>query len=113
MATLTHPLHFPRVPMIHARPGRVAAAFALLLATTLAALAQPADSNGPLAGGAPHGPPPEAIAACKGKAIGTQASFTDRGGRTVSGPCTQMGDVVAVPPPARKPGDQGGPPPAQ
>src|SRR5207245_8807784 len=90
-----------------------AAAAVLLVATPLASYAQANTQGGPPAGGAPHGPPPEAIAACKGKAIGSNASFTDRGGRTISGPCTQMGDVVAVPPPARAAGDKGGPPPAR
>ncbi|HYP31444.1 MAG TPA: hypothetical protein VES00_06230 [Burkholderiaceae bacterium] len=83
----------------------------LVLAAPLVALAQAGNDSGPPPdqGGRDHrGPPPEAIAACKGKAIGTQASFTDRGGRTVSGPCTQMGDVVAVPPPQRGRGPQGG-----
>jgi hypothetical protein len=85
---------------------------ALLLALPLAALAQSDPGNGPPPdhGGRPHGPPPEAVAACKGKAVGTQASFTDRAGHTVSGPCTQMGDVVAVPPP-RHPGGPEGPAP--
>ena len=86
----------------------------LLLVAPLVALAQ-ADAGGPPPdqGGQHHrGPPPEAVAACKGKAVGTQASFTDRGGRTVSGACTQMGDVVAVPPPPRPHGEHdGGPPP--
>ena len=86
---------------------------ALLLATPLAALAQAGGPpDGPPPGDGEHhhrGPPPEAIAACKGKAVGTQASFTDREGRTVSGACTQMGDVVAVPPPARPHGDGGAP----
>jgi hypothetical protein len=84
------------------RTRRLLATTALLLAPPLAALAQgPADGGPPPdgAGHGRHGPPPEAIAACKGKAVGTTASFTDRGGRTVTGPCTQMGDVVAVPPP--------------
>jgi hypothetical protein len=87
---------------------------ALLLALPLAALAQADAGNGPPpdGGGHPHGPPPEAIAACKGKAVGTQASFTDRSGRTVSGPCTKMGDVVAVPPPKRPEGQDGTPPKA-
>jgi hypothetical protein len=93
--------------------GWAAAATALLLATPLALFAQTEQQGGPPAGSAPHGPPPEAIAACKGKAIGVAASFTDRRGRTVSGPCTQMGDVVAVPPPARAAGDKGGPPPSR
>ena len=83
-------------------PRRLLAIAALLLAPPLAALAQGPGSGGPPPDGTGHGhhgPPPEAIAACKGKAVGAQASFTDRGGRTVSGACTQMGDVVAVPPP--------------
>jgi hypothetical protein len=88
---------------------------ALLLAAPLAALAQASAPEGPPPdqGGQHHrGPPPEAIAACKGKAVGAQASFTDRGGRTVSGTCTQMGDVVALPPPQHAHGDHdGGPPP--
>jgi hypothetical protein len=87
---------------------------ALLLAVPFAALAQStADgASAPDHGGRHHpGPPPEAIAACQGKAVGAQASFTDRGGRTISGPCTQMGDVVAVPPPHRAQGDREGPPP--
>jgi hypothetical protein len=81
---------------------RLLAIATLLLAPPLAALAQSDDRGGPPPGasGPGHrGPPPEAIAACQGKAVGTQASFTDHGGRTVSGACTQMGDVVAVPPP--------------
>ena len=89
-----------------------AAASVLLLAARFASAAQAEPPSGPPAGGAPHGPPPEAIAACKGKAIGTTASFTDRGGRTVSGACTQIGDVVAVPPPAHAAGDKTGPPPS-
>ena len=88
---------------------------ALLLAVPFAALAQTSAGGGtpPDQGGKHRGPPPEAIAACKGKAVGTQASFTDRGGRTVSGACTQMGDVVAVPPPQRSHGDHEGPPPQE
>jgi hypothetical protein len=91
------------------------AAAALFLAAPLAALAQ-SDANGgpPDHGGQrPHGPPPEAIAACQGKAVGTQASFTIRGGRTISGVCTQIGDVVAVPPPAHRHGAGGSPPSQQ
>ena len=90
------------------------AAAALLLAVPFAALAQ-SDADAPPPpgqGGKQHpGPPPEAIAACKGKPVGTQASFTDRAGRTVSGACTQRGDVLAVPPPRRPQGEHDGPPP--
>ena len=73
------------------------------------ALAQSESESGPPhdhAGNGPHGPPPEAIAACNGKTAGTVASFTGRDGQTISGPCTQMGDVLAVPPPQRKAGNQ-------
>jgi hypothetical protein len=81
---------------------RLLLAAALVMAPPLAAFAQGPDNGGPpsdSSGQGHRGPPPEAIAACKGKAVGTQASFTDRSGRTVTGACTQMGDVVAVPPP--------------
>ena len=81
---------------------------ALLLALPLAALAQSdsAASSPPDHGGKHHrGPPPEAIAACLGKAVGTTASFVDREGGTITGVCTQMGDVVAIPPPRRAHGD--------
>lgn len=85
------------------------ATVALMLAAPLAALAQP-DDNGPPPDREGHrrGPPPEAIAACRGKAIGTQASFTDREGRTLTGACVQMDDVVAIAPPHR-PGERGAP----
>ena len=88
---------------------------ALLLAAPFAALAQSTADGGPPPdqGGKHPGPPPEAIAACTGKAVGTQASFTDRGGRTVSGACTRMGDVVAVPPPHGAHGDHAGAPPQE
>ena len=100
--------------MNHLRPGLLAAATAFLFCAPFAAFAQSGASapDGGPPNGHPHGPPPEAIAACKGKSVGTVASFTDRGGRTVSGPCTQMGDIVAVPPPQHRQGDKDGPPPA-
>ena len=80
---------------------------ALLSAASFVAM-PPAHAQASAPQGGPGGrPPPEAIAACSGKAAGTQASFTDRGGRTVTGACTQMGDVLAV----RPAGGPGGPPP--
>lgn len=54
-------------------------------------------------------PPPEAIAACNGKAVGAQVSFTGRRGDTVTGTCQQIGEVLA----ARPAGRPQGPPPAQ
>lgn len=50
------------------------------------------------------GPPPEAVAACQGRTAGAQASFVGRDGRTFTGICTQIGNVLAIAPP-------GGPPP--
>ena len=88
----------------------------MLLALPLAALAQSDSGNPPPGQGRHHrGPPPEAIAACKGKAVGTTASFVDREGGTITGVCTQMGDVVAVPRPKRPhgEGDHDGPSPQQ
>jgi hypothetical protein len=81
------------------------AALAAFFSMPLAVFAQ-SSGGGPPPGGA-HRPPPEAIAACQGKSVGTAASFTGRDGRTISGPCTQMGDVVAVPPPRRARGASG------
>ena len=37
--------------------------------------------------GKPPGPPPEAIAACTGKAVGAHVSFAGRRGETVNGTC--------------------------
>ena len=68
-------------------------------AATSAASAPP---NGP-----PPGPPPEAIAACKGKAEGTQVSFTGRNGETLSGVCALFNGTLA----ARPAGGGGRPPP--
>lgn len=49
-------------------------------------------------GGRPHGPPPEAIAACKGKAVGDSVSFTGRRGETLTGTCQKAGEVLAARP---------------
>jgi len=57
-------------------------------------------------GGKPPGPPPEAVAACTGKAVGASVSFTGRRGETVTGICEKIGDVLAARP-------AGGPPPAK
>ena len=97
---------------------RLLATTTLLLATPLAALAQSGADGGPPPdqdGKHRRGPPPEAIAACNGKAVGTTASFVDREGGTITGVCTQMGDVVAIPPPKRAHGDhdRDGAPPQQ
>lgn len=38
-------------------------------------------------GGRPHGPPPEAIAACKDKSSGDDCSFTGRNSQNITGTC--------------------------
>ena len=60
--------------------------------------------------GQPPGPPPEAVAACKGKAEGTQVSFVARGGETLGGVCQRLGDVLAARPVGGPPGGGGKPP---
>ncbi len=40
-------------------------------------------------GGRHHGPPPEAVAACNGKAAGASCQFVDREGLNLSGSCFQ------------------------
>lgn len=109
LASLNSPIFRKELtPMTTTRHALLAAAIALVLAIPATTFAQsdwsPPDSPPPHHDH-PHGPPSEAIAACKGKAIGIVASFTDREGGTISGACTQMGDVVAVPPPKCPHGD--------
>jgi hypothetical protein len=54
-------------------------------------------------GGRPAGPPPEAVAACSGKAAGDEVSFTLRDGHQLSGKCQLENGVLAARP-------TGGPP---
>jgi hypothetical protein len=44
-------------------------------------------------------PPPEALAACKGKAVGDEVSFQGRDGQVITATCAQMknGALVARP----------------
>ncbi len=63
-------------------------------------------------GGRPPGPPPEALAACKGKSEGTEVSFTGRNGETLSGICRLIdGQLAAMP--KGGPGGPGGKPPSR
>lgn len=48
--------------------------------------------------GSPPGPPPEAIAACSGKAAGDEVSFTLRDGHQLSGKCALENGVLAARP---------------
>lgn len=47
---------------------------------------RPGDQAAPCCG-RPHGPPPEAVAACKGKSAGATCNFADREGVNLSGTC--------------------------
>jgi hypothetical protein len=55
-------------------------------------------------GGRPAGPPPEAIAACSGKAAGDEVSFTLRDGHQLSGKCQLENGVLAARPGGAPPG---------
>ena len=59
-----------------------------------------ADDTPPSAppGGRPSGPPPEAIAACSGKAAGDEVSFTLRDGHQLTGKCELENGVLSARP---------------
>lgn len=80
---------------------------ALLSAMSVLSLPLLAQTAGSAPSGQPPGPPPEAIAACNGKAEGAQVQFTNRSGAQLSGTCQKIGNVLA----ARPAGGPGGPPP--
>ncbi len=63
----------------------------------------------------PPSPPPEAYAACKGKAEGDAVTLTMPDGKTLAGTCRTMdGTLVAAPAGGPGgPGGAGGPPPAR
>jgi hypothetical protein len=82
-----------------------ATALGLAIAAIGAESAAPSRAGASTPGGNPPGPPPEAVAACKGKTEGTTVSFTGRAGETFSGTCQTTNGVLA----ARPTGGQGGP----
>ena len=57
--------------------------------------------------GRPKGPPPEAIQACKNKALGDEVTFTSRRGDEITANCQTLPDddslLVAVPKNHKKP----------
>jgi hypothetical protein len=83
---------------------------ALISCLLLACSAHAAGGAASAPSGQPPGPPPEAVAACKGKAEGTQVSFSARGGETLTGVCQKIGDVLAARPLGGPPGGGGKPP---
>jgi hypothetical protein len=64
----------------------------------------------PPSGQRPMGPPPEAIAACDGKAAGTQVSFALRDGMKVTGTCVSDNGVLAARPQGMPPHPPGSAP---
>jgi len=75
------------------------------------ATAAPPAIPGSGAGDAPPGPPPEAIAACKGKAEGATVSFAGRHGESFNGVCQLVNGVLAARPVGGPGAGTGGPPP--
>jgi len=67
-----------------------------------------AGAQAPGPNGQPPAPPPEAIAACKGKAEGDKVTFAGRNGEQLSGVCRKIGSTLAAAPEGGRPG---GPPP--
>jgi hypothetical protein len=68
------------------------------------AFAQAEEMNGPPKPEGRMKPPPEAIAACKGKGEGTSVQFTSPRGDTFKGVCKQFEGILAAMP------ERGGPP---
>ena len=91
--------------VLHHRGQAFTALVTVLAATSAApALAQPEGRRGPPT------PPPEAYAACQGKAEGASVTLTMPDGKTLAGTCRTMdGTLVAMP--AGGPGGAGSPPP--
>ena len=81
-------------------------AIAVLMLSSAAALAQ-GPQGGQGQGGAHHGPPQEALDACKGKKDGDSAQMRTPRGDTVNGVCRLVmvpGDAKGAPPQQRKDG---------
>lgn len=66
-------------------------AFAALALTALPALAQDHPRGGP-----GHGPPPEALAACRGRSRGASCTVTPPNGRAMSGTCDSPSDDLPL-----------------
>lgn len=86
--------------IIHPTTALLGALLAAAASSTFAACPEGGDQN------RPKGPPPEAVAACKGKAVGATVTLTMRDGKTMSGVCEQQGSVLAA-----RPQGMGGKPP--
>ena len=71
---------------------------AITVSTLLVLMPLTACGKGNDRGGRPQGPPPEAIEACEGKAVGDAVSFTGRRGESLEATCQEYeGQLIAVP----------------
>ena len=84
----------------------------LFFSLTTGAAASSSSSSSSGGNAQPPGPPPEAVAACKGKAEGSEVSFTGRNGETFAGTCQTRNGTLAAAPRGGRPGGNGSPPPA-
>lgn len=72
---------------------KVATIFAILLFMPISGCASGEDRRG-----RKQGPPPEAIKACEGKAVGDGVTFSGRRGESLKANCKEIeGQLVAVP----------------
>ena len=70
----------------------------LLLTSAVLAQTQGGPPQGENENDRPHGPPPEAIAACQGKSDGAACTFTGRRGEQLTGTCFTPPTKPAGPP---------------
>jgi hypothetical protein len=88
----------------------------LLLLIGGISVARAEETNGPPRPEGRMKPPPEAIAACKGKSEGTAVQFITPRGDTIKGVCKQFDGILAAmperPPQGKPPDDARGGPPA-
>jgi len=78
--------------------SRITLIFILMIGSVWAAQAE--EMNSPPEPQGSMKPPPEAIAACKGKSEGTFVQFTTSRGDTLKGVCRQVEGVMAAMPPS-------------
>jgi hypothetical protein len=84
-------------------------AFAALALTALPALAQDRPRGGP-----GQGPPPETLAACRGRTRGSSCTVTPPGGRAMNGTCDSPSEELPLAcRPAHGPGGPGHAPPPE
>lgn len=81
------------------------AAIGALMILSLPVVPMPVRAQAQSPQGRPHGPPPEAIAACQGQAVGAKVSFRGRRGETLTGTCESVDGVLAARPDGPPPRD--------